>query len=239
MTGHIVTSYDADLQALHRTITEMGGLAEKMLGEATEALVRRDTDLAQRVIATDPRIDALQRQVDENAILVILRRQPMGVDLRDTISAIRISGDLERIGDLAKNVAKRVLAISSGSQPDRIVLGVQTMSEQVAEQLKDVLDAYTARDIAKAFDVWQRDGSTDALYTSLFRELLTDMMEDPRNISFCTHLLFCAKKVERIGDHTTNIAETVHYLITGESLAGERPKNDRTSLVAFGAEAGG
>jgi phosphate transport system protein len=170
----------------------------------------------------------LQREVEESAILTIARRQPLAVDLRETISAIRVSGDVERIGDLAKNIGKRALAIGGDFQPQKIVVGLQHMSDLVLGQLKDVLDAYSQQDTAKAIDVWKRDGAIDALYTSLFRELLTYMMEDPRNISFCTHLLFCAKNIERIGDHTTNIAETVHYLVTGETLAIDRPKADRS-----------
>ncbi|WP_230532264.1 phosphate signaling complex protein PhoU [Microvirga roseola] len=228
MAEHIVSSYDEDLQGLRRRITEMGGIAEKMLVDSISALVRHDKALAQAVISADPRLDALQREVEENAIFTIARRQPLAVDLRETISAIRVSGDVERIGDLAKNIAKRALAIGSDFQPQKIVVGLQHMSDLVMGQLKDVLDAYTLQDTAKALDVWQRDGAIDALYTSLFRELLTYMMEDPRNISFCTHLLFCAKNIERIGDHTTNIAETVHYLVTGETLAIDRPKNDRS-----------
>ena len=231
MAEHIVSSYDADLQSLRRRITEMGGVAEKMLSEAIDALVRREVPLAQTVIAADPRLDVLQREIEETAILTIARRQPLAVDLRETISAIRVSGDLERIGDLSKNIAKRVLAISGQFQPQRIVAGVQHMSDLVAEQLKDVLDAFTEGDVEKALDVWRRDGAIDALHTSLFRELLTYMMEDPRNITFCTHLLFCAKNIERIGDHTTNIAETIYYLSTGQTLQVERPKNDRTSLA--------
>jgi phosphate transport system protein len=236
MAEHIVSSYDADLQSLRRRITEMGGVAEKMLSDATDALVRREVPLAQTVIAADTRLDVLQREIEETAILTIARRQPLAVDLRETVSAIRVSGDLERIGDLAKNIAKRVLAIAGQFQPQRIVAGVQHMSDLVAEQLKDVLDAFTEGDVEKALDVWRRDGAIDALHTSLFRELLTYMMEDPRNITFCTHLLFCAKNIERIGDHTTNIAETIHYLVTGQTLQVERPKNDRTSL-AVAAEA--
>jgi len=231
MSEHIVSSYDVELQDLRRSISEMGGIAEKMLVDAVDALVRRDTPLAQSVIGTDSRLDTLQRQVEERAILMIARRQPLAVDLRETISAIRVSGDIERIGDLAKNIAKRTLAIAGQFQPQKIVVGVQHMSDLVLGQLKDVLDAYTQRDSEKALDVWQRDGSIDALYTSLFRELLTYMMEDPRNISFCAHLLFCAKNVERIGDHTTNIAETVHYLATGENLPADRPKDDRSSFA--------
>ena len=228
MAEHIVSSYDNDLQGLRRRISEMGGIAEKMLVESIAALVRHDKALAQTVISSDSRLDVLQREVEESAILTIARRQPLAVDLRETISAIRVSGDVERIGDLAKNIAKRALAIGGEFQPQKIVVGLQHMSDLVLGQLKDVLDAYSQQDTAKAVDVWKRDGAIDALYTSLFRELLTYMMEDPRNISFCTHLLFCAKNIERIGDHTTNIAETVHYLVTGETLAIDRPKADRS-----------
>jgi phosphate transport system protein len=228
MAEHIVSSYDNDLQGLRRRISEMGGIAEKMLVESIAALVRHDKTLAQTVISSDSRLDVLQREVEESAILTIARRQPLAVDLRETISAIRVSGDVERIGDLAKNIAKRALAIGGEFQPQKIVVGLQHMSDLVLAQLKDVLDSYSQQDTAKALDVWKRDGAIDALYTSLFRELLTYMMEDPRNISFCTHLLFCAKNIERIGDHTTNIAETVHYLVTGETLAIDRPKADRS-----------
>ncbi|AWM88245.1 phosphate signaling complex protein PhoU [Microvirga sp. 17 mud 1-3] len=236
MAEHIVSSYDEDLQSLRRRISEMGGIAEKMLVDAIAALVRSDLPLAQTVISSDSRLDLLQREVEESAIFTIARRQPLAIDLRETISAIRISGDVERIGDLAKNIAKRALAIGGPFQAHKIVVGVQHMSDLVLEQLKDVLDAYAQKDTARALDVWQRDGGIDALYTSLFRELLTYMMEDPRNISFCTHLLFCAKNIERIGDHTTNIAETVYYLVTGETLAIDRPKNDRSiDLTKAGA----
>jgi phosphate transport system protein len=231
MSEHIVRSYDTELSNLRRQIAEMGGIAEKMMADATQALVRRDTELAQAVIAFDARLDLLQREIEEQAILMIARRQPMAIDLRESISVIRISGDLERIGDLAKNVGKRVLAVSGQFQPQKVVVGMHNMSDLVLAQLKDVLDAYTHQDVERALDVWRRDGSIDALYTSLFRELLTYMMEDPRNISFCTHLLFAAKNVERIGDHTTNIAETIHYLVRGEAIATERPKNDRSSFA--------
>ena len=228
MTEHIVKAFDADLGDLRRRIAEMGGMAEKMLADATEALLRRDPAAAQAVIAADRRLDALQRDIEERAILTIARRQPLAVDLREIISAIRIAGDVERIGDLAKNIGKRVVAISSQFQPQKIVHGVQNMSDLAQGQLKDVLDAYTQHNVEMALDVWRRDGAIDALYTSLFREFLTYMMEDPRNISFCTHLLFCAKNIERIGDHTTNVAETIHYLVTGQALTAERPKADRT-----------
>jgi phosphate transport system protein len=236
MPDHISSAYDAELQDLRRNVSEMGGVAEKMLTEATDALVRRDTPLAQAVIGADARLDVLQRETEEQAILTLVRRQPMAIDLRETVAAIRTSGDLERIGDLAKNIAKRVMAVSGQFQPQKIVVGVQHMSDLALGQLKDVLDNSAQKDDRAALDVWQRDGAIDALYTSLFRELLTYMMEDPRNITFCTHLLFAAKNIERIGDHTTNIAETVHYLVTGENLAGERPKNDRSSFETIEAE---
>jgi phosphate transport system protein len=230
MPEHISSSYDKELESLRSSIAEMGGIAEKQLADAVQALVRRDTVLAQSVIAMDTRMDALQRDIEERAILTIARRQPLAIDLREVVAAIRISGDLERIGDMAKNCAKRVLAIADGFQAQKIVVGVQNIADLVMEQLKDVLDAYAQHDLERALDVWQRDGHIDALYTSLFRELLTYMMEDPRNISFCAHLLFVAKNVERIGDHSTNIAETINYLITGRNLTAERPKDDRTTV---------
>ncbi|MGV2980827.1 phosphate signaling complex protein PhoU [Camelimonas sp. ID_303_24] len=234
MAEHIVSAYDAELAALRNRVVEMGGIAEKMLDDATRALVRRDAELAQSVINTDARLDSLQREIEENAILTIAKRQPMAVDLREIISAIRVAGDVERIGDLAKNIAKRAVAISGQMQPTRIVVGVEHMSDLVQEQLKDVLDGFTQQNVNVAIDVWKRDGEIDALYTSLFRELLTYMMEDPRNIGFCTHMLFCAKNIERIGDHTTNIAETIYYLVTGNPLVSERPKNDDTSFARVG-----
>ena len=234
LTDHTVKAFDTDLDSLRSKIAEMGGIAEKMLGDAVTALVRRDTPLAQAVITSDPRLDGLQREVEDRAVFTIARRQPLAIDLREIVSALRISGDIERIGDLAKNIAKRVLAISDGYQSQKIVLGVQNIADLVIEQLKDVLDAYSQHNLEHALDVWHRDGQIDALYTSLFRELLTYMMEDPRNITYCAHLLFCAKNIERIGDHTTNIAETIHYLVTGQNLTAERPKDDRTMLGTSG-----
>ena len=235
---HIVSAFDADLGGLRRLITEMGGVAEKMLADATSALVRDDAVLAEAVIAADARLDKQQREVEERGILTIARRQPMAVDLREIISAIRIAGDLERAGDLAKNTAKRVIAMTGQMHPKRVVAGVQHMSDLALGQLKDVLDAYAADDVQAALAVWTRDSEIDALNDSLFREFLTYMMEDPRSISFCTHLLFCAKNIERIGDHTTNVAETIHYLVTGEPIEGERPKGDRASFAFVEAPTG-
>jgi phosphate transport system protein len=230
MTEHIVRSYDQDLETLRRTIAEMGGIAEKMLAEAVEALVMRKLDLAHKVITADKRLDILQREVEEKAIYTIARRQPLAVDLREIVSVIRIAGDIERIGDLSKNIAKRSIAIADQFQaPQRPLVGLKQMSKLVQGQLKAVLDAYAAADAPAAIEVWSRDGEIDALNTSLFRELLTYMMEDPRHITFCTHLLFCTKNIERIGDHATNIAETIHYLVTGTQLDVDRPKGDSTS----------
>jgi phosphate transport system protein len=197
-----------------------------MLAEAMDALASLDVDLARGVVATDIRLDNLQREIEESAVLTIARRQPMAVDLRAVVAAIRVSGDLERVGDLAKNIAKRTLRIAheSGARMPRPIIGLRHMHELAAMQLKEVLDAFTTRDQALARAVWERDAELDSLEDSVFRDLLTFMMEDPRNISFCTHLLFCSKNIERIGDHATNIAETVVYLVSGDILPMERPK---------------
>ena len=235
MSEHIVHSFDVELNELRRSIAEMGGIAEQMLANATTALVRDDATLAQTVITADRRLDELQREIEDRGVLTIARRQPLAVDLRTIISALRIAGDLERAGDLAKNTAKRVMAMTGYMHPKRVVVGVQHMSELALGQLKDVLDAYAGNDAEMAVAVWNRDGAIDALNNSLFRELITYMMEDPRSISFCTHLLFCAKNIERIGDHSTNIAETVHYLVTGETLVAERPKDDRANFAVVNA----
>ena len=224
MSEHIVKSYGEELMELGRKIAEMGGLSETMLSNAIQALVRGDTDLAQRVIETDHRLDVLERDVEEKAILTIAKRQPMAVDLRAIVSSIRLASDMERIGDLSKNIAKRVVAINGQFAPQKIVGGVVHMSELALDRLKRVIDAYAQRDVAAALDVWNHDEEIDQLYNSLFRELLTYMMEDPRNIGFCAHLLFCAKNIERIGDHATNIAETIHYLVTGTAISTDRPR---------------
>jgi phosphate transport system protein len=224
MSDHTVRAYDKELEVLGRKIAEMGGIAEKMASDAMEALANFDLDLAERTVASDPRLDILQRDIEEQAILTIARRQPMAVDLREIVAAIRVSGDLERVGDLAKNIAKRTLKIAAEPRIPRAIIGLKTMHETAAILLKDVLDAYAQRDAEAARSVWTRDMQLDALEDSVFRDLLTFMMEDPRNISFCAHLLFCSKNIERIGDHSTNIAETVVYLVTGEALPMDRPK---------------
>jgi len=224
MSDHIVRAYDRELDMLGRRIAEMGGIAEKLLADAMDALANLDPDLARKVVAADARLDALQREVEDDSILTIARRQPMAVDLRECVAAFRIAGDLERVGDLAKSIAKRAVKIAAEARLPRAIVGIRSMHEFAALQLKDVLDAYAQRDVERARAVWTRDVELDALEDSVFRDLLTFMMEDPRNITFCTHLLFCSKNIERIGDHTTNIAETVIYLVTGEPVPLDRPK---------------
>ncbi|MDF2373383.1 MAG: phosphate signaling complex protein PhoU [Rhizobiaceae bacterium] len=229
--AHTVSSYDDELQFLVRRISEMGGIAERMVEESVAALVNSDAALSQKVISDDLLLDDAERQIGEKAVLIIAKRQPMASDLRDIIGSIRIAADLERVGDMAKNNAKRVLAVQGMAQPKKLVRGIEHLSELALTQLKEVLDAYSSRSSELANSVRQRDDEIDAIYTSLFRELLTYMMEDPRNITACTHLLFCAKNIERIGDHATNIAETVYYMATGSQLTTERPKDDETASV--------
>jgi phosphate transport system protein len=233
MTEHIMRAFDADLQDLQRMVAEMGGLAEKLIADSVDALVRRDSLLAQQAMLADASIDALEREIEEKAILTIARRQPMAVDLRDIVGALHVSHDLERIGDFAKNIAKRVVALGPEVRFPTVMRGVEHMSELVLAALKQVLDAYMRRDLDEALAVWKGDEEIDAVNNSLFRELLTYMMEDPRNITFCTHLLFCAKNIERMGDHATNIAETVHYMVRGKPLIDERPKGDTTSTTTM------
>jgi phosphate transport system protein len=231
MSEHTIKAFDTELQELVRKVAEMGGLAERQITDAVAALIKRDTAQAERVMAIDTNIDALQREIEEKSILIIARRQPMAVDLREVVGALRVSNDLERIGDLAKNIAKRVVVLDGEFRPNKVFRGVEHMTDLVLAQLKQVLDSYVRRDVAMAIEVWRNDEAVDAVNNSLFRELLTYMMEDPRNITFCTHLLFCAKNIERMGDHATNIAETVHYIVEGRSLPDERPKSDLTSFA--------
>ena len=229
--SHIMTVYDEELKFLSRRISEMGGMAEQMASDAVRALVTADAALAQRVISDDAVLDAIEREVTDKAILTIARRQPVAADLREIMGAIRIASDLERVGDLGKNTAKRVIAVQQSGVPRPLARGIEHLSELALAQLKDVLDVYATRLAEKAQAIRDRDEEIDAMYTSLFREMLTYMMEDPRNITPCTHLLFCAKNIERIGDHATNIAETIYYMTTGSQPAGERPKDDNTATM--------
>ena len=236
ISDHTAKAFDVDLQELTRMVAEMGGLAEKQVADAVDALAHRDTDRAQQTVAADPDIDALQAQIEERAVLTIARRQPMAVDLREVVGALRVCNDLERIGDLAKNIGKRVIALDGDFHPAQLLRGVEHMGALVLTQLKEVLDSYVGHDLKKALAVWNGDEEVDDMCTSLFRELLTYMMEDPRNITFCIHLMFCAKNIERIGDHATNIAETVYYMVEGRPIADERPKGDTTKFAAVGAK---
>jgi phosphate transport system protein len=234
MGEHTTKAFDIDLQDLSRMVAEMGGMAEKLIADSVNALAKRDGERARRVIAADAAIDQLQREIEDRAVLTIARRQPMAVDLREIVSSLRIANDLERIGDLAKNIAKRVAPLTGDFYPQKLIRGVEHMSALVLAQLKQVLDAYAGHDVEKAMAVWKGDEQIDAMCTSLFRELLTYMMEDPRHITFCIHLMFCAKNIERMGDHATNIAEIVYFMVQGCPIADERPKGD--TLAALAAE---
>jgi phosphate transport system protein len=227
---HTAKAFDVDLQELSRMVAEMGGLTEKQIADAVDALSRRNPEQAQQIVKADLGIDALQREIEAKAVLTIARRQPMAVDLRELLGALRLCSDLERIGDLAKNIAKRVLVLDVELHSSRVIRGVQHMGTLVLAQLKQVLDSYAGRDLEKALAVWNGDEQIDAMCTSIFRELLTYMMEDPRNITPCIHLMFCAKNIERMGDHATNIAETVYYMIEGHSIPDLRPKGDTTTF---------
>ena len=233
---HIVQSFDAELQKLSALVVDMGATVGMQIEQAADAFKSRDASIAKKVIAADKIVDALQMRIEERVITMIAKRQPLAVDLRETIATLKIATDLERIGDLAKNNAKRVIAMAELAQPAGAGINLETLSQRVYGQLSLVLQAYARRDKALARKVWDSDGEIDTLHTALFRELLTYMMEDPRSIGFCTHLLFCAKNLERIGDHATNIAENIHYVVTGDFLSGDRPKGENPSVIATRTE---
>src|SRR6476660_4936749 len=233
MNEHTVKSFDQELQLLDKKVAQMGGLAERLLGNAFDALERRDPKLAENTVASDRAVDQLERELQDQTIQMIARRQPLANDLRHIMTVLKIAGDLERTGDLAKNIAKRALAVSGENHPKPLMTGLKHMVELALSQLKDVLDAFAERDAEKAIAVWRRDERIDAMYNSLFRELLTYMMEDPQNIGLCTHLLFAAKNLERIGDHTTNIAEIVYFVVHGTAINDRRPKADTTNISSL------
>ena len=220
---HIVKAFDQDLKRVDAIIAEMGGMVEAQFAAAIEAMLKRDVERAEQIILADERVDELERDLDRSVIKMIALRQPMADDLRMLIAALRIGDAIERIGDYARNIAKRTLALAQAPSmaPAQTVA---RLGQLVLEMLRNALDAYLTRDTAKAFDVRISDRDADVMYTSLFRELLTYMMEDPRNITSCTHLMFAAKNVERIGDHVTTIAENVIYLVSGDVPANKRPK---------------
>jgi phosphate transport system protein len=224
MPEHTLKRFDEELERLNATLNEMGGLTESQLAQSLAAVRDRDTGLAERVIASDARVDALDVQVQQLTVQLLALRQPMAVDLRVVLSSIKIAAALERIGDYAKNTAKRSIVLIQSPAPASAVTGIDRLGRLVRTALKDVLDAFANADVDKARDVWNRDEEIDQVYTGLFRELLTYMMEDARNITACTHLLFMAKNIERAGDHVTNIAELVSFRKTGRHFTEERPK---------------
>jgi phosphate transport system protein len=231
-TDHIVTSYNEELAALAQAIAEMGGQVEVAIENGTRALLKLDRELADLTIIADQRIDDMQRHIDEMSVSMIARRQPMASDLRAIITAIHVANDLERIGDMAKQLARRSLKLEGINLQPTFYNGVKNMTALVLRQVKDALDAYANREAAASVAVCNRDDEVDAMHTSLFRELLTYMLEDPRNITTCTHLLFCAKNLERIGDHATNIAERAYYLATGKQLTSDVQELQRQQVKA-------
>ncbi|HEY8574936.1 MAG TPA: phosphate signaling complex protein PhoU [Devosia sp.] len=229
---HIVSSYNDELVALAQLIAEMGGQVEVAIDNGTKALLKLDRELADVTIIADQRIDDMQRRIDDVAVSMIARRQPMASDLRAIITSIHVAADLERVGDMAKQLARRSLKLEGLTLQPTFYNGVKNMTALVLRQIKEALDAYSTRNAAAAIEVCNRDDEVDAMHTSLFRELLTYMMEDPRNITACTHLLFCAKSLERIGDHATNIAERAYYLQTGKQLTSDEQDLHRTQIKA-------
>jgi phosphate transport system protein len=232
VSDHTTRVFDSDLIKLMQMVAQMGGLAQKQITDSIDALARHDVELARRVIGLDGTVDDLQRQIEEKAVATIALRQPMAIDLRALVAMLRIANDLERIGDLAKNIGKRVIAVSGESSQRTLIRGLRHMASLVVSQLTSVLDSFVDRNPLHALRVWHGDKEVDALYVSLFRELLTYTMEDPGTISLCIHYLFCAKNIERIGDHATNIAEAVHYMVEGHAIAGERPKGDTSDYLS-------
>jgi len=228
MSEHTVKAFSEQLEHLSASIAQMGGLAEAQFASAVDAVTRRDTGLAELAVGGDNRIDEIQIDVEDRALKLLALRQPMAVDLRETLAAIKIASELERIGDLAKNIAKRAIVLNR-EPPIRLTVSLARMGRQALSQLKQVLDAYSDRNAEAAEAVWKQDGEIDEMYNSLFRELLTYMMEDPRTIGSSTHLLFIAKNIERSGDHATNIAEVVYHMVRADHLSNDRPKADTTS----------
>lgn len=226
MSEHIVKAYGEELNQLAAEVARMGGLVEASVSDAIDTVSQRDVRLAQTVIERDLKLDALNLEIERKTIRMIALRQPVAADLRQTVAAMKIAYNLERCGDLAKNIAKRGVVLGETEPITPLTHSIERMGKLVLSRLKDVLDAYSASEVERAIGVWSRDDEVDEHYNSLFRELLTYMMGDPRTIAACAHLLFIAKNLERIGDHATNIAEIVHYEITGEELPAERPKWD-------------
>jgi len=231
MSSHTVRAFDQDLRELMRRVTELGTMTERQIIAAVDALTECGAALAQQVITGDQGIDRLQRDIEEMSVIIIARRQPFAVDLREIISALRVSNNLERIGNRAKNIGRRTIALHGRSLSQASTRGITRMAELVLKQLKQVLESYTRRDAAGAVAVWLQDEAVDAANNAACAEFLACMAQNPENVFACTHLLFCAKNLERIGDHATNIAEIVHYMVHGEPLRQNRPKADNTRLM--------
>lgn len=234
-SSHIVRAYDDDLARLGARIAAMGGQAERLIEQAVSALVNSDLTLARHVIEADQALDRAHREIDDTAVTLIARRQPMAGDLREILSAIRISAELERVGDMGKNIGKRVAAVAETRQPPRLFRGLEALANLALTQLKEALDVYATRSVGQVSSIRDRDEEIDAIYTSLFREILSHMAEDQGNIAVGMHLLFCAKNIERIGDHATNILETVYFIVTGAQLPPERPKVDESHRASVEA----
>ena len=227
---HVVKSYDQELKRLRNMMTQMGGIVETQVALAADAIMLRDAASATRAVEEDPKVDALEREVETFVIRLLALRQPVAGDLRQIVAALKITGDLERIGDYAANVAKRSIVLSQFSLPYSLA-GLAHMARMVQGQLKSIIDALGDNDAEKAVEVWRSDQVIDDIYNAIFRELITYMMEDPRNITPCTHLLFIAKNLERIGDHATNVAENLYYAVKGETLPDSRPKGDASAYA--------
>ena len=230
---HIVKDFNEELSQLDNLLAEMGGLCEAQLSKAMEAMVKRDVDLASAVIEGDRRIDELEKEVDSLAINLIALRQPMAADLRMIIASLKVANNLERVGDYAKNIGKRTIALSKSPVISNTANSIQRMSTMVEGMIKNALDALINRDSQRAKDVRISDQEVDQMHSSLFKELLTFMAEDPESISTCTHLLFIAKNLERVGDHMTSVAEQIVFIVEGEILDDERPKKDKTSSTVL------
>jgi phosphate transport system protein len=232
MAQHTVKRFDQDLDQLAREIVDMGHLVQKQVAGSINALAQHEVETAREVMANREAVDALHRQIQEKGIVTIARRQPVADDLREIVGASRIAHDLEHIGDLAEGIAKRVATADDTFRPTDVMLGIEHMGELVLGQLEQVLDSYINRDAAKALEVWRNDVQVDSVNSSLFRELLTYMMEDPHSIGRCAELLLSIKNIERMGDHATNVAESVYYIVEGRPIPDERPKGDTTRIAA-------
>lgn len=229
MSTHIVASFDEDLVQIQAKISEMGGLTEEMLSKALQSVQNRDASLAQEVIDRDQAVDDMEKAIEDAVVRVIALRQPVAKDLRVLIAALKIASTLERIGDLSKNIAKRAVPLSA-ARPVRITASITRMGRETLSQLAAVLNAHASRDVDTAVQIWNQDYEIDEMYNAIFREVVTYMVEDSRLIGVGAQLMFIAKNLERIGDHSTQISEMVYYIVKGESLGDDRPKGEPTAV---------